>query len=187
MQGAEPMFDRLSSLVAALTLIAVAAIFAALAGGLYVFHQHGMSSRVLDPDSSVRVFSMAVIGGLGSIPGALLGATYMTIVDYSSFTREVYVRLLATGVGTLVILMFIPGGLGSVMYSVRDAALRFIARRRNIVVPSLLADVRVEDGLQNDGVHTIRSTQKVGVLVFGFDAFVSYGYVAGLNLDPTPI
>jgi hypothetical protein len=46
---------------------------------------------------------------------------------------------------------------------------------------------RVEDGEQDDGVHTIVSSEPVGVLVFGFDSFVSYGYVAGLNLDPLPM
>ncbi|MEY2418761.1 MAG: hypothetical protein QOG90_1441 [Actinomycetota bacterium] len=130
---------------AKLSAFALSGFFAALAGGLYVFHQHGISSTVLDPDSSVRVFSMAVVGGLGSIPGALLGAVYMTVVDYSSFTREPLSRFLASGVGVLIILMFMPAGLGSLIYSVRDNVLRFIARRRDIVVPSLLADVRVEE------------------------------------------
>jgi ABC-type branched-subunit amino acid transport system ATPase component/ABC-type branched-subunit amino acid transport system permease subunit len=130
---------------AKLSAFALSGFFAALAGGLYVFHQHGMSSTILDPDSSVRVFSIAVIGGLGSIPGALLGATYLTFVDYSSFTREPLSRLLASGVGVLFILMFVPAGLGSILYNARDNLLRFIARRRDIVVPSLLADVRVED------------------------------------------
>jgi hypothetical protein len=49
-----------------------------------------------------------------------------------------------------------------------------------------MPNVRVEEGLQDDGVHEVISTERVGVLVSGFDAFVSYGYVAGLNLDPNP-
>ncbi|MEY2425900.1 MAG: hypothetical protein QOI61_1472 [Actinomycetota bacterium] len=136
-----------SPIRAKLSAFALSGFFAALAGALYMFHQrgNGLSSTILDPDASIRVFSMAVIGGLGSIPGALLGAAYLTFVDYSSFTREPLSRLLASGVGVLVILMFIPAGLGSVLYSLRDNLLRVIARRRDIVVPSLLADVRVED------------------------------------------
>lgn len=130
---------------AKLSAFALSGFFAALAGALYVYHQHGMSSTILSPDSSIRVFSMAVIGGLGSIPGALLGAAYLTFVDYSSFTREPLTRLFASGVGVLIILLVIPGGLGSVLYNIRDSLLRIVARRRHIVVPSLLADVRVED------------------------------------------
>jgi ABC-type branched-subunit amino acid transport system ATPase component/ABC-type branched-subunit amino acid transport system permease subunit len=134
-----------SPIRAKLTAFAISGFFAALTGALYVYHQHAMSSTILDPDQSVRVFSMAVIGGLGSIPGALLGAAYLFFVQYSSFTEQTTSRLLASGIGVLFILMFIPGGLGSVVYNVRDNLLRFVARRRDIVVPSLLADVRVED------------------------------------------
>jgi hypothetical protein len=45
-------------------------------------------------------------------------------------------------------------------------------------------NVRVEDGLQNDGYHTLQATQDVSIVVSGFDAFVSYAYAGGLNLDP---
>jgi len=38
-------------------------------------------------------------------------------------------------------------------------------------------------GLQNDGVHRVLSSAPVGVLVFGWDAFVSYGYAAGTQLE----
>jgi len=36
----------------------------------------------------------------------------------------------------------LPGGLGQVVYSVRDRLLRMVADRRGIVVPSLVADKR---------------------------------------------
>jgi hypothetical protein len=37
-------------------------------------------------------------------------------------------------------------------------------------------------GIQRDGVHRVASTEPVGVLVFGFDAYVSYAYAAGTEL-----
>jgi hypothetical protein len=43
---------------------------------------------------------------------------------------------------------------------------------------------RVEEGLQDDGYHTLRASEEVGIVVYGFDAFVSYAYAGGLNLDP---
>ena len=46
-----------------------------------------------------------------------------------------------------------------------------------------LPNVQVDDGVQNDGVHTIVADQPVGIVVYGFDAFVSYAYAGGLNLD----
>jgi hypothetical protein len=41
---------------------------------------------------------------------------------------------------------------------------------------------KLSPGLQNDGVHRIDSNQRVGVLVDGFDAYVSYGYAGGTEL-----
>ncbi len=41
----------------------------------------------------------------------------------------------------------------------------------------------VLDGLQSDGVHQIRASRPVGVVVFGFDRYVSYAYAGGLNLE----
>ena len=37
-------------------------------------------------------------------------------------------------------------------------------------------------GLQDDGVHRIEADARVGVLVDGFDAYVSYGYAGGTDL-----
>lgn len=44
-------------------------------------------------------------------------------------------------------------------------------------------NVRVEDGDQNDGYHTVRATDDVSVVISGFDAFVSYAYVGGADLE----
>jgi hypothetical protein len=43
----------------------------------------------------------------------------------------------------LLVLLLVPGGLGGALFRARDIGLRWVARRRGIVVPSLLADVRV--------------------------------------------
>jgi hypothetical protein len=45
------------------------------------------------------------------------------------------------------------------------------------------ANSRVLAGDQHDGVHTIVADSEVGIIVDGFDRFVSYAYVGGLNLE----
>jgi hypothetical protein len=52
---------------------------------------------------------------------------------------------LASGFGVLVLLMFLPGGLAQVFYGARDGILRFVAERRKLVVPSLVADIKAEE------------------------------------------
>ena len=130
-----------------LTAFAISGLMAGLAGALFMYHQHGFQqgASILEPANSIKLFAMGVIGGLGSVPGAVIGAAYLTFVDFSSFTREPLSRFFASGVGVLIILMVFPAGLGGLVYDLRDRVLRMIARRRGIIVPSLLADVRVED------------------------------------------
>ncbi len=38
------------------------------------------------------------------------------------------------------------------------------------------------DGEQNDGVHSLKANVPVGLVVYGFDAYVSYGYPGGTDL-----
>jgi branched-chain amino acid transport system permease protein len=121
-----------------LAAFAISGFLAAVAGGLYVHLEHGFTSDPYAPERSVELFSMVVIGGLGSLPGALLGAGYVQGVD---FFLPLEWQFLASGAGLLLVLLIFPAGLGSALAEVRDAGLRWVARRRNLVVPSLVADV----------------------------------------------
>jgi hypothetical protein len=47
--------------------------------------------------------------------------------------------------GIVFLLMFLPGGLGELVFRGRDWALRWIAARRGMLVPSLVADARAEE------------------------------------------
>ncbi len=132
----------ISPTVAKLTGFAISGAMAGFAGSLYVVNQRGIFADAFDAEVSIRLFSMVVIGGLGTIGGALLGAGY---VRGAEFFLPPEWSLIASGVGILVLLMVLPEGLGGGMYRLRDGALRFVARRRGIHVPSLLEDRRVED------------------------------------------
>jgi hypothetical protein len=50
------------------------------------------------------------------------------------------------------------------------------------VDPTKTAPNNVELGKQNDGVHRVQADFPVGVLVYGFDSFVSYAYAGGTEL-----
>lgn len=122
-----------------LAAFATSGFLAAFAGSLYVHQQTGLGTAPYAPQESLRVFSMVVIGGLGSIPGAILGAAY---VRGTAFFLPTDWQFLATGAGLLLLLLILPGGLGAALYDVRDSLLRMIASHRKLIVPSLLADSR---------------------------------------------
>jgi branched-chain amino acid transport system permease protein len=128
---------------AKLTAFALSGFFAALMGGLLALHQHSMLGSQLAPENNFRLFSLAVVGGLGSPVGVLAAAALFTGIDY--FVTLPAIKLFTTGAGLLVVLMVFPGGIGGIIYDLRDIALRRFARRRGIHVPSLVADQRVED------------------------------------------
>jgi branched-chain amino acid transport system permease protein len=121
-----------------LSAFAISGFFAALAGGLFAFHQHAVSATAFAPEVSVTMFVMAVIGGLGSVAGPLIGTTFYTILKI--FSVSPLIEFFATGAGGLFILLFVPGGLSQLVYGIRDAILRRVASRNRIVVPSLVAD-----------------------------------------------
>ncbi len=125
-----------------LVAFAISGAIAGLAGGLFVVQQQGFNPASFTAEDGLRFFTMVVIGGLGSIPGAVLGAVY---VYGTLYLLPPGWSILASGAGMLVLLMFMPGGLGEAVFRGRDSLLRWLARRRQLVVPSLLADVRVPD------------------------------------------
>jgi branched-chain amino acid transport system permease protein len=125
-----------------LAAFAFSGFLAAVAGSLYIHQQVVLESSPYVPQRSLELFSMVVIGGLGSLPGAILGAAYVKGAD--NFLPLEW-QFLASGAGLLLVLLIFPSGLGAVMAELRDMALRWVAKRRGIIVPSLLADVRVQD------------------------------------------
>src|SRR3954447_1081800 len=114
----------ISPVRAKLTAFAFSGALAGFAGAFYAVALRGIPFSGFDPVLSVEVFTAVVVGGLGSIPGALLGAAYVEGAQYFLTGSG---RLLATGGGLLLLLMVVPGGLGEVMYSLRDRLLRMIA------------------------------------------------------------
>ena len=133
---------------AKLTAFALSGFIAAAAGALYVHQQQSLGIQPFTPDRSFQVFIMVVIGGLGSIPGALLGPLFIEGLEYfrSSFPDALQdvLYLLTTGLGLIIVLLFLPGGFSQVYYDARDRMLRWVADRRGIHVPSLIADSRQE-------------------------------------------
>ena len=92
---------------------------------------------------SLDVFSTAVIGGLGSLTGAISGVLFFQWL--SSITALGDIRPLISGAGLLFVLLIFPGGFAQLAASLRDRYLRRVAERRDILVPSLVADKK-EDG-----------------------------------------
>ena len=130
-----------------LVTFAISGFMSAAAGVLLAAHDHTVSAGAFAPSRSIQIFLIAVIGGLGSVQGALTGAIYFAIVDF--FVHGVAAQLLASSGGALLVLYLLPGGLGSLVYKARDSVLRRIAIRRRIWVPALFSDAATVAALNN--------------------------------------
>lgn len=126
-----------------LTAFAISGAMAGFAGVLYAHHQSSVAAEGYGPELSVQMFLMAVLGGLGSVYAVVVGAIYIgtagIVIDNAAG------QLLAGGLGVLGVLLFFPTGLGSMIFTVRDAWLRRVALRNRIFVPTLLGD-RLKEG-----------------------------------------
>ncbi len=131
-----------------LLAFALSGAIAGIAGTLIVVSQQGIGFAGFNPGESVTVFAMVVIGGLGSITGAVIGAAYVIGLSHQSAALQ----LLAQGGGLLVVLMIIPEGIAGYLFVIRDRLLAALARRRGIGDMSAGADeTRGDGGPGSDG------------------------------------
>lgn len=142
---------------------------AGLAGALYVvaLAPVGTGQGAFPPAYSIEVFSYSVIGGLGTMAGAVSGVVLFKLLDLFlarvvSGDAVTLIRLSLSGAGLLWILYFLPGGLWQLVQRLRDRYLRWVADRHDLLVPSSVADKRVDDeGPEPDDDHADDETSVI--------------------------
>jgi branched-chain amino acid transport system permease protein len=120
----------------------ISGAIAGFAGAIYVIGVKSVNQGSFTPGVNIALFSMVVIGGLGSLPGVVLGAIYVWSTGY--FLTGGW-AIVASGGGILLLLMFLPEGLGGLIYVLRDLMLRRVAKAHHLEVPGLLSRVVQED------------------------------------------
>jgi ABC-type branched-subunit amino acid transport system ATPase component/ABC-type branched-subunit amino acid transport system permease subunit len=173
---------------------AISGFLAAFAGALFVHQQNGLQLDSYTAGESLVVFTMVVIGGLGSIPGALFGALFVRSVTW---WLPVEWQIVATGAGMLLVLLVFRGGLGAAFADLRDVALRRLAARRRIAVPALTGPPRApfaENGAVPAAAGRVEATDPTAFLrvrdldvdydgvqvLFGIDLDVRQGEIVAL-------
>ncbi|MGQ0625513.1 MAG: ABC transporter permease [Sporichthyaceae bacterium] len=109
----------------------ISGALAGLAGSLHVVALDGVRSGTYAPSQAFEAFSMVVLGGVTSIPGALLGAIALR---QAQFHLTGGLQLVVTGAGVLLVLLILPGGIARVMNRVRGAYFRLVAKARGITL-----------------------------------------------------
>ena len=110
---------------AKLAAFALSGFVASWAGVVMVIHQASFRSVTYSAEESLTVFVATVIGGLGSLTGAVLGAVFQR---GSQWLLPAPWSVLATGLGVLAVLLVLPDGLSGLFWRGRDTWLRRVAR-----------------------------------------------------------
>ena len=106
------------------TAFAVSAFYAGIAGSLYAYLLHGISPEDFTVLLSIDFLTMIVLGGLGSVSGALSGAFLLTVLQ-NMLTRLPVLRdfknlyIVVLGVVLILTITFLPGGIAGAARSVR--------------------------------------------------------------------
>ena len=108
-----------------LLAFAMGATFGGLSGGLFASFQGFVSPESFNLMESIMILSMIVLGGMGNIPGVILGAVLVTVIPEAlrytgdlqrTVFGEVYVdpadlRMLLFGIALVMMMLFRPAGL----------------------------------------------------------------------------
>jgi branched-chain amino acid transport system permease protein len=119
----------ISTTRAKLTAFALSGAVAAVAGVVMVISQGAFRDVSYGPWESVDVFIATVIGGLGSLAGAVLGAVFQRGAQW---LLPAPWSFLATGAGVLFVLLSMPDGIGGLAFRIRDRFLAWAARRHGV-------------------------------------------------------
>ncbi|MBS4214953.1 ABC transporter permease [Neobacillus rhizophilus] len=106
--GAEAMGVQLAKYQ--ILAFVISAFFAGIAGSLYAHVVGFISPADFSIWNSLLFISMLFIGGVASIPGAMLGAAFMTMVPIF-FAGSKSISAILFGGALLIIILFFPSGL----------------------------------------------------------------------------
>jgi branched-chain amino acid transport system permease protein len=96
----------------------VSAFYTGVAGGLFAFVVGFLSPDGFDVFVSVDYLVMVIVGGLGSVPGALVGAAVVTVLNDWLAKFQNY-RPLIFGLIMVAAMLFMPGGIASAAGALR--------------------------------------------------------------------
>lgn len=102
-------------------------VFGCIAGALYAHLICYIHPTDFDSDLSIRFLMMLMLGGIGSVPGIILGAVIVTVLPEMLRFMEDYYMLVFSAI-LLIFAIFRPYGLISIVYGIKKKLFSF--RRR---------------------------------------------------------
>jgi ABC-type branched-subunit amino acid transport system permease subunit len=140
-----------------LLAFALSGFMAGYAGVCLAFATGRFSTDTFDPTVSILLVSMVVIGGLDSIPGAVMGALYLEGLP-AIFGSTSTIELLTSGIGLMAFILYLPGGMAQLLHQFGDLVTAGVVRVRERWQGGS-PPVEVVDGSPDDPVDPRRGSR----------------------------
>ena len=98
---------------------ALSGFLAGASGVCFVFLTERVNTSTFGAPESILIVSMAIIGGLGSVPGAVLGALYLIGLP-AFFGSTPTIQFVTSSIGLTIALLYLPGGLTVLLHRFGD-------------------------------------------------------------------
>jgi branched-chain amino acid transport system permease protein len=143
----ETVAEALGINIAAYKLLAfvISSAMAAVAGALFAYYRHFVSVEAFSLFLSIQYVAMIIVGGMGSLLGALLGAVFVTLFPYlieaalqqlpnaQSYAGVLFaVNYAAFGAVMILFLLFEPLGLVGIWHRVQHYFLLWPFKHRPV-------------------------------------------------------
>jgi branched-chain amino acid transport system permease protein len=158
----------------------LSAFYTGVAGGLFAFVVGFLSPDAFDVFLSVDFVVMIILGGLGSVPGSILGAAVVTVLNDSLAAFQNY-RPLIFGAILIACMRFMPGGL---VAAVRRTSMRLVVSLALTVVALAAVPAAAQQGVTDTEIVIGCSNSFSGPLAFTGEQATRYGvdlYVKAVN------
>jgi ABC-type branched-subunit amino acid transport system ATPase component/ABC-type branched-subunit amino acid transport system permease subunit len=165
-----------------LTLLAVSGFFAATAGVLFACAWRQASPTLFGADVSIAALAVPVVGGLGSLSGAVAGAAVLYLPTlivgpwvsdlFGDFGQNLGFQLFLGGIGLITTLQYFPTGVAGVVQRSWQSFLDRRAARMEqgptaVALPLVVKDARIRFGgivALDDTSIEVRPGEIVGVI-----------------------
>lgn len=155
----------------------VAGLGGAILGGLVV--TVGYTEHFFRVEDSLTLVALVVIGGLGSLAGAVAGAVW--VIGLPTFwPHNQTIPLFTSSIGLLIILLYVPGGFTQIGYWLRGSLLSWLEKR----MPAVVVKTATAPPPSIAGIGARRGAVAVnsdGTALATSDLTVLYGGICAVN------
>lgn len=156
----------------------LSALFASLAGSLYAHYLTFISPKTFDIFFSVELVTMVIVGGMGSVWGALFGTIFLTslpnVLHFFDEYKDIFYGLIL-----VLILIFVPEGL-TVAARKRwlQMTRRVVDRSSRPMTDSKIREDRASSAVAVNSVRSSREILKVEGITIRFGGIMALAQVS---------